>query len=245
MKTDRRRFFAVSLGSISALLATHCDRTEERQAADAAAARVLPASSPISKPGFYSTTFPADESSISEGRRWVNNGLLWTKVQTVGRRAFGTNGLRNTYDDSYAYLVGDFGADHQAEATVYRSPNLRGDPHECEILLRWADGPTNARGYECLFNFAGGVQVTRWNGPFGDFTELPGGDGSYRRALRTGDIVKGTVVGTIITCFINGEQVAQASDSTFETGQPGMGFFKRLPGKSTDLGFCRYTARAL
>ena len=51
---------------------------------------------------------------------------------------------------------------------------LVGDPHEIELLLRWADSAQIARGYECLFNHLGGVQIVRWNGPFGKFTVLSG-----------------------------------------------------------------------
>ncbi len=121
----------------------------------------------------YSTNFNLTENPISEGGVWFNNGLLWTKVRTANGLAFGTNGPRNTYDDSYAYLSG-FGPNQQGEAVIYVSPSLVGDPHEVELLLRWADSTHIARGYECLFNHHGGVQIVRWNGPFGNYSVLSG-----------------------------------------------------------------------
>lgn len=242
MGISRRRFLTVP-GAFGALFAGGCERSA--QPANTASSREAEAEPPVSRPGFYSTRFPYNEMPISENGHWLNNGQLWTKVQTIRGCAYGTNGARNTYDDSYAYLSGTFGADQQGEATIFRSATLRGDPHECEILLRWADGSTLARGYECLFNFAGGVQITRWNGAFGDFTELQGGDGSYRRGLATGDVVKAKIVGDAITCYINGERVAQVHDTVWTDGQPGIGFFKRLPGLNTDLGFSSFTASAL
>ena len=65
---------------------------------------------------------------------WFNTGQLWTKVRTANGLAFGTNGVRNTYDDSYAYLSG-FAPNQQGEAVVYVSPTLVGDPHEIELLF--------------------------------------------------------------------------------------------------------------
>jgi hypothetical protein len=156
--------------------------------------------------------------------------------------AFGTNGPANTYDDSYAYLSG-FAPNQQGEAIVHVDPNLVGDPHEVELLLRWADSPSMARGYECLFQHNGIVQIMRWNGAFGDFTPLS--SDQLGRALRTGDVIKATVIGSIITAYINGVPILQVTDSTYSTGQPGIAFFKRIAGLNTDLAISSYTASSL
>jgi len=193
----------------------------------------------------YATTFSRTENPISEGGVWFNRGQLWTKVRTANGLAFGTNGARNTYDDSYAYLSG-FGANQQGEAVVYVSPNLVGDPHEIELLLRWADSAQTARGYECLFNHLGIVQIVRWNGPFAKFTVLSGtGSGKLGRRLVTGDVIKATVVGNTITAYINGVQIRRATDSMWTSGQPGIGFFKRTAGLNSDLAITSYTATSL
>jgi hypothetical protein len=171
---------------------------------------------------------------------WFNTGQLWTKVQTAG-----TNGAANTYDDSYAYLSG-FAPNQQGEAVVYVDPNLTGAPHEVEMLLRWADSAQRARGYECLFNFQGGLEIVRWNGPFGDFTVLPGrGPCSIGRNLISGDVVKASVIGNTITAFINDIPLCMASDSTWANGQPGIGFFKRTTGLNSDFAITSYSATSL
>lgn len=193
----------------------------------------------------YSTNFDLTENPISEGGVWFNTGQPWTKVRTANGLAFGTNGARDSYDDSYAYLSG-FGPNHQGEAVVHVDPNLVGDPHEVEMLLRWADSTQTARGYECLFNFQGGVQIVRWNGPFGDFSVLSANGPNYLgRKLVTGDVVKATIIGNTITAYINGVLMSQVDDSVWTTGQPGIAFFKRTTGLNSDLAITRYTATPL
>lgn len=192
----------------------------------------------------YSTNFDLTELPISEGNRWANNGSLWTKVRTAGGLAYGTNGANDTYDDSYAYLSG-FGPNQEAQAVVYVSPALSGNAHEVELLLRWADSATTARGYECLFNFQGGMQIVRWNGAFGDFTVLPATGQDLGRNLVSGDIIKANIVGNVITAYVNGVQRLQATDTRWTSGQPGMGFFKRTTGLNSDLALTSFSATTL
>jgi hypothetical protein len=188
----------------------------------------------------YTTNFDLTEIAISEGSVWRRANNVWTNVTTANGNAFGTNGIANQYDDSYALLSG-FGPDQQAEAVVFRSPSLvtTGTTHEMELLLRFSDDANNARGYECLFNYAGGVQIVRWNGALGDFTVLPltGGAGNLGRDLVSGDVIKATIVGNVISSYINGVLRAQATDSTFASGQPGIGFFTRSVGVSANPNF--------
>jgi hypothetical protein len=178
----------------------------------------------------YSTNFDLTENPISEGGVWLRrSGTVFTDVRTVGGIALGTNGARNDYDDSYALLSG-FGPDQQAEAVVARLPNLMtGVTHEVELLLRFSDDATTARGYECTFNYVGEVLVAMWNGILGDFTPLSvtGGAGNLGRDLVSGDIIKCSIAGNVISLYINGSLRGQATDSTFAGGQPGIGFFTR------------------
>jgi hypothetical protein len=190
----------------------------------------------------YSTNFSTQEDPISEGGRWRRANNQWTNVRTVGGVAFGTNGVTNTYDDSYALLSG-FGADQSADAVVYRDPNLvPGRTHEVELLLRFSDDSGNARGYECLFNHQGGYDIVRWNGPQGDFTNLSLVEsGDLGRELVSGDVITATIMGNVITTYVNGTLMARAVDSTFSTGQPGIGFFIRPGGSNQLLGLTSYT----
>ena len=174
---------------------------------------------------------------------WRRANNVWTDVQTVGGVAFGTNGVTNSYDDSYALLTGSFGADQTAQAVIYRNQALSpGDTHEVELLLRFSDDAANARGYECLFSWAGGVQMVRWNGGFGDFTPLSQTQISYLgRPLVSGDVIKATIVGNLISTYINGALIAQATDSQIKTGQPGISFFVRPGGSPLLLGITSYS----
>ncbi len=189
----------------------------------------------------YSTSFDATENPISEGGAWHRANNPFTNVRTAGGNAFGTNGSADSYDDSYALLSG-LGADQTAEAVVFRSPNLvREITHEVELLLRFSDDSQNARGYECLFSYTGGIQIVRWNGEMGDFSVLDAtGPQGLGRELVSGDVVSASIVGSVINVYINGELLASATDSTFATGQPGISFFTRPGGNSANFALSSY-----
>jgi hypothetical protein len=128
---------------------------------------------------------------------------------------------------------------------VQRSSSLNTSvTHEAELLLRFSDSTSGARGYECLFAFYGGVQVVRWNGTQGDYTVLPStaGTGNLGRELLTGDVIKASISGNVINLYINGTLVMRAADSAFTAGQPGIGFFTRPGGNSAHLALTRITA---
>ena len=194
--------------------------------------------------GSYSSSFDLEESPLSEGgvwRRTVNN---FTNVKSSGGVAYGTNGITNEYDDSYALLSG-FASDQTVEAVVQRSSSLNTNvTHEAELLLRFSDSTSGARGYECLFAFYGAVQVVRWNGTQGDYTVLSStaGNGSIGRELRTGDVIKASISGNVISLYVNGTLVMRATDSAYTTGQPGIGFFTRPGGNSAHLALTQITA---
>jgi hypothetical protein len=191
----------------------------------------------------YSTSFDNNENPISEGGTWRRANNNWTNVQTVNGVAFGTNGVANIYDDSYALLSG-FSADQTVEAVVFRDPALSPGPtHEVELLLRFSDDAGNARGYECLFDRHGTIQLMRWNGAMGDFTGLQHTEENYLgRHLQTGDVIKATIVGNVISAYINGQLMARAVDSAITSGQPGIGFFIRPGGSQRLLGLSSFTA---
>jgi len=188
----------------------------------------------------YTTNFPGTENPISEGGKWSNVGGDWTPVKTTPGLACGTNGAKDAYDDSYAHLSG-FGADQTAEATIYIASGIpSSESHEVELLLRWADSAHNARGYECLLNFLGGMQIMRWDGAFGAFTGI--GAGQVSTPLKSGDVFKATITGNVIRVYYNGELKCSATDSTYSTGNPGIAFFKRVSGSNSAFGFSKFTA---
>ncbi len=210
----------------------------------------LPSSSPGSRPGTYTTHFPGTENPISENGRWTNGkspGLDWADVETVPGLAFGTQSGSDGYDDATALLKGTWGADQSATGTVY-SRNQRGGKvyEEVEIRLRSSLSPRRCTGYEilfrCLKTSESYAQIVRWNGPLGDFTYLADQKGA-RVGISHGDVVKATAIGNVITAYINNVQVAQAADSTYSSGNPGMGFFLQgAAGLNRDYGFSSFSA---
>lgn len=192
--------------------------------------------------GSYATTFDGTENPISEGGRWYRSNNPWTNVRTGNGIAYGTNGVTNQYDDSYALLSGAFGPDQTIEAVIQRDNTAQGETHEVELLLRFSDDNNNARGYECLFNWAGGVQVVRWNGGMGNFTVINTNQVNYfSRPLVTGDTIKASIVGSVISLYINGQLIVTASDTAIASGQPGMAFFVRPGGSTTLLALTSYS----
>jgi chitodextrinase len=188
----------------------------------------------------YSTNFDLVENPIAEGGVWSHNGLDWSLVQTNNGMAFGTQTGTNGYDDSYAILSG-FSPDHTVSGVIQLSSSIDTScSHEVELLLRWSDSAHSAQGYEVVLSFDGAyAQVVRWNGTIGDFTVLAN---SYYPTLKDGDVFSASIAGNVITAYVNGNQIIQTTDSTYTSGNPGMGFFRRNCGTSADYGFRSFTA---
>lgn len=179
----------------------------------------------------YTTNFDLTEPVISEGARWSNAASpSWSNVQTSGGFAFGTQtGLEVSpnFNDSTALLSG-FSPNVTLTAVVHVSSNIAdGQTHEVELLLRMAQTSTTTRGYEMNFDTGGNAALVRWNGPLGDYTFISHGTGNPH-ALQDGDVFSASVSGNgVFKAFVNGTLVLSATDSTFLTGQPGIGFFIR------------------
>jgi ATP-dependent protease ClpP protease subunit len=197
----------------------------------------------------YSTSFLLTENPISEGGHWMNGGTValdWGDMLTTSAHdsisAFDTG----PYADPTAILTGTWAPDQTAEGTVYAGTAPGAQWPEVEMRLRFSLSPHRAAGYEINYSVAGGqhagyASIVRWNGPVNDFTYVPGGSCSGPQcSVTTGDVVKATIVGNVITAYKNGVQIAQATDSTYATGNPGMG----VNGGSGNgrYGFSHYSA---
>lgn len=197
----------------------------------------------------YTTKFPLTENPISEGGNWINGkavGLDWADFQTTPALAFGTESGSNGYDDSTALLEGTWGPDQTAEATVHSVNQNDNIFEEVELRLRSSLSAHKATGYEINFRCSktanAYAQIVRWNGPLGDFTYVAS-NGGAKYGVANGDTVKATIVGNVITVYINGTQVLQGTDSTFASGSPGMGvFLQGASGVNGDYGFTSFTA---
>jgi len=192
--------------------------------------------------GTYSTSFPLTEDPISEAKRWINGGttgLDWANVATTSGHAIGDPAPAN-YTDPTALLTGSWGPDQTVSAVVYSVNQTEKQYQEVEIRLRSALSAHSCTGYEinfrCLKTAGAYTQIVRWNGPVGDFTYLATRGGA-QYGVSDGDIVKATIVGNVITAYINGVQVAQATDNTYATGNPGIGFNANVGSTNVDFGF--------
>jgi len=206
--------------------------------------------------GPYRTQFPHAENPISEGGRWRNgqtDGLDWANVRTLPGLAFGLEigGVRpepQNYDDATAVLTGVWGPNQTVQATVYSVHPTPTDTmwEEVELRLRSAIAPHRCTGYEVMFRCSkipkAYCNVARWEGPLGKFTYLKNLGGS-QYGVKTGDVVKASMIGNVLTVYINGVQIIRVTDNKFTTGNPGMGFFlDHAKGVNRDYGFSSFMA---
>jgi hypothetical protein len=219
----------------------------------------------------YATDFLQEENPISEGGVWQHRGAPWAMVRTFANRAVGTQTGSGGYDDAYAYLSG-YGPNQAAQATLWKDPAMgysiickiwrrlrlpTGNycnglgTHEVELLLRWADSATSARGYECNLSWDGSyAEIVRWNGPFGDFTYITK-QSKFNAGImppNNGDIFKATIAESTINVYLNkndgrGDQlIVTGTDPTYTDGGPGMGFFIQGTVDPMQFGFASFKA---
>lgn len=176
----------------------------------------------------YQTTFGATENPISEGGKWLNggtDGLDWSDCKTSGGNVVGTQIKNAHYNDATAVLNNRTWAENQrVRATVYKnSPSDAGEP-EVEIRLRSVVGAHVNRGYECLFSTNGlyDIQIVRWDG-LDDYHYV--GMSAEPHVLADGDVVEADIVGGHIKVWLNDTLMAEADDSTWTDGNPGIGFW--------------------
>ncbi len=197
--------------------------------------------------GTYRTSFPLAENPISEGGKWINGqtaGLDWANVRTTPGFAFGVEAGTIKYDDSTALLTGDWGPDQTVQAKVRTKNQSDSIYEEVELRLRSSLSAHKATGYEVLFRCSktskAYAEIVRWDGPLGKFTYLRHVDGV---GVADGDVVKATIAGNAITGYINGVPVLRATDSTYSSGNPGMGFYlEGTTGVNADYGFTEFMA---
>jgi hypothetical protein len=69
--------------------------------------------------------------------------------------------------------------------------------------------------------------------------------------LKDGDILNASIIGNVITVYVNGVEKARVTDSTFKTGNPGIGEFLKCGeggqgiGSNSDFGFSSFSARGI
>jgi hypothetical protein len=188
----------------------------------------------------YTTSFPLTESPISESGNWINGattGIDWGDISTTPGKTHPHPGPAR-FADATALLTGTWGPDQTAQATVYIN-NAYNYP-EVEFRLRSTLSAHVCNGYEITFSLAPNsyLLIVRWNGPLANYTVLSNPSGSQYQA-KAGEVVKATIVGHVITAYKNGVQMGQATDTTYTSGNPGMGFNEQVNG---DYGYTNFTA---
>ena len=200
----------------------------------------------------YVTRFPLTEDPISEGGRWIAGGAVgldWSNVSTTPGLAIGRQ-TGASYTDANAILSGAWGPDQSASATVHVTRANDACAQEVELRLRSAISAHVNRGYEISYKSSQSPSayliIVRWNGALGSYTYLFKRSGA-EFGVKDGDVVSASVVGDLISAYKNGVQMAQATDRTFATGSPGMGFnLENGPpgcaGTNRDYGFTSFAA---
>ncbi len=209
----------------------------------------------VSAGALYSTTFPATENPMLESPHWafrgLDTGLDWTNPQTSPGICFGTETGDGGTDDSIALLSGTWANDCDVTGIVHIGTRP-GTFSEIELLLRGTISAHSAQLYECYFSVCAApdryAHITRWNGAFNSFTDLVSLDNSTAPTLNNGDTIRATVVGTVITVYVNGGIVMGPYDTVGDTtkyasGRPGIGVFSQTHAADSNWGWSSYTAR--
>ncbi len=192
----------------------------------------------------YATKFTQTEDTISEGGRWIGSktvGLDWGNISTKPGYATGIAGPKR-FGDSVALLTGDWPANQSVEEVVDRRKITRYP--EVSMRLRSSLAKHNCDGYEISFSLRNDdtayLIIVRWSGPLADFTYLVNTQGK-QYGVKTGDVVKATIVGNEIKAYKNGVLMGTAKDNTFIHGTPGFGFNE---GKNGEYGISSLSATA-
>lgn len=202
----------------------------------------------------FTTSWPATENPVSQGGIWtprgLTDGLDWTNPQTVPGIFFGTQTGDDGDNDSISLIAGPWTNDIDITGTVHIGTRP-GTFAEIALLLRGAISAHSAKLYECYFSCAASpnryAHITRWEGPFNSFTDLVSLDNSTAPTLNNGDLVRATIVGTLITVYVQGAQVMQhdiSGDTTkWTTGLPGMSNFAQTLAANSNWGWSSVTCK--
>ncbi|HVI87630.1 MAG TPA: hypothetical protein VM659_04970 [Dongiaceae bacterium] len=217
----------------------------------------------------YKTEFRKNESPISEGGMWLNgrkDGIGWCDIlvkdgvaygevsrnQKVERRAeqaalgagAGASGLpEGDYDDPTAVLTGQWGPNQYGKARIFSRNQTDKYFQEAQIRLRHNMKPNFCNGYEVFFRVldseAGYAEIVRWNGPVGGWTSLKKLVGK-KYGVKDGDIIEASIVGNVITGYLNGVEMISVVDDHIKSGAPGIGFNFGVGTTNADHGMTSF-----
>jgi hypothetical protein len=209
----------------------------------------LPKKTPVRS---YKTEFKKNETPLSEGGLWLNgrkDGIDWCDVWVKDGVAFGevsrnqVKELRaeqatlgagaavgaavGDYDDPTAVLTGQWGPNQYGKVKVFSRNQTNEVFQEVQIRLRHNMKPKSCNGYEVFFRVLdtdeGYAEIVRWNGPVGGWTSLKKLIGK-KYGVKHGDVIEASIVGNLITGYLNGVEMIQVMDDNIKSGTPGIGF---------------------
>jgi len=208
----------------------------------------LPKKTPVRS---YKTDFKKTESPLSEGGLWLNgrtDGIDWCDVLVKDGVAFGEvsrnqvgerraeqaslgAGIEGApvgdYDDPTAVLTGQWGPNQYGKVRVFSRNQTDKYFQEVQIRLRHNMKPKFCNGYEVFFRVldteAGYAEIVRWNGPVGGWTSLKKLIGK-KYGVKDGAIIEASIVGNVITGYLDGQEMISVVDDNIKSGAPGVGF---------------------
>lgn len=193
--------------------------------------------------GSYSTTFPLNESPISENGNWVNNasGAFNHPVITTGGHAVGPSS--NGDNDSIAQLVGTYGRDQTITARAYHSGSS--GAAEIELHLRMRTLSTGeVYTYEVdIIPSLSEINLMKWSGTQGSVVQLATVAIS---AVNDGDTFVASAIGpgnaTVFTIQLNGTTLLTYTDtSAFTAGNPGIGLDAGNSSDGANFGWADFS----
>src|SRR5205085_6170549 len=117
---------------------------------------------------------------------------------------------------------------------------------EVQIRLRFSIRANFCAGYEFIFRPLktedAYLEIVRWNGVIGDWKSLARTVGADV-GVADGDVVEATVVGNVLTAYINGEEIVSVVDDAISDGAPGIGFNFGCGHTNVDHGFRSFEAQ--
>lgn len=182
----------------------------------------------------YTTSFAGTENPISESGKWLTgatDGLDWTDIETVPGKAYASafDGASGGVKDGIAQLKRSFRSytsNQYSQGTVFSTygGSDPGSAHELEVLCNLTVAAHSITGYESYVNCSGAAHaLVRWNGAFGDYTALAAGNISSPTVPVEGDVNRIWRNGSLLSFSQNGTLRTTATDTTYLSGNPGIG----------------------
>lgn len=164
-----------------------------------------------------SSSFAGTENPLSEGGVWATPTVFSAMRKATGAGVANASGV----ESDMRYTGVTFAANHYSEIVIAAIPNLA-----TQLFYCYCNARMNATGgcYQVTTATDVGtnlLQLIRWSNA-GVETHI-GTDITCPTTISAGDVIRLSVVGTTLTVTYNGTIVRTATDSTWATGQPGIG----------------------